>query len=92
MKIVLAAAFAASLMAGSSVANAMPVAPSSGSSADVIQIAGGCGPGFHPGPYGHCRPNYYRPPVVVRPPVVARPYARRCPPGMFWRYGRCRPM
>jgi hypothetical protein len=33
---------------------------------------GGCGPGFHRGPYGHCRPNG---PVVVAPaaPVVVAP-------------------
>jgi hypothetical protein len=23
------------------------------------EAAQGCGPGFHRGPYGHCRPNYY---------------------------------
>jgi hypothetical protein len=34
---------------------------------------GGCGPGFHRGPYGGCRPN--RGPVVVVPgaPVVVAP-------------------
>jgi hypothetical protein len=34
---------------------------------------GGCGPGFHRGPYGGCRPN--RGPVVVAPvaPVVVAP-------------------
>ena len=33
---------------------------------------GGCGPGFHRGPYGHCRPNG---PVIVAPaaPVVVAP-------------------
>jgi hypothetical protein len=39
--------------------------------------AGGCGPGFHRGPYGACRPNgpvVYGAPVVVAPaPVVVRP-------------------
>ena len=35
---------------------------------------GGCGPGFHRGPYGGCRPNG---PVVVAPaaPVVVAPAA-----------------
>ena len=28
----------------------------------------GCGPGFHRGPYGHCRPNRDR--VVVAPGLV----------------------
>lgn len=23
----------------------------------VERVAGGCGPGFHPNPWGHCRPN-----------------------------------
>ncbi|WP_418291968.1 GCG_CRPN prefix-to-repeats domain-containing protein [Methylobacterium durans] len=25
----------------------------------TAEAAGGCGPGFHRGPYGACRPNYY---------------------------------
>lgn len=24
----------------------------------IERVAGGCGPGFHPNPWGHCRPNY----------------------------------
>ena len=36
-------------------------------SSDVIQVAGGCGRGFHRGPRGGCRPNA----VVVVP-------GRRC--------------
>ena len=28
---------------------------------------GGCGPAFHRGPYGACRPNYGPGPVVVGP-------------------------
>jgi hypothetical protein len=58
--------------------------------------AGGCGPGWHRGPYGGCRVN--RGPVVVVPggpvvverPVVVAP--RVCPVGFVWRYGRCRPI
>ncbi len=23
----------------------------------IERVAGGCGPGFHPNPWGHCRPN-----------------------------------
>jgi hypothetical protein len=57
--------------------------------------AGGCGPGFHRGPYGACRPNgavvvpgapvvVAPAPVVVRPPVV-------CGVGYRWHpgYRRC---
>jgi hypothetical protein len=42
---------------------------------DGATAAGGCGPGFHPGPYGGCRPN--RGPVVVAPaaPIVVAPAA-----------------
>ncbi len=54
--------------------------------------AGGCGPGFHRGPYGGCVANRGAV-VVVRPArevVVVRP-GRGCPAGFAWRYGRCRP-
>jgi hypothetical protein len=59
--------------------------------------AGGCGPGFHPGPYGGCRPN--RGPVVVVPgaavvapaPVVVAPAPVVCGVGFRWhpRFRRC---
>ena len=57
----------------------------------TASAAGGCGPGFHRGSYGACRPNVGREIVVRRPPpvVVVRP-GPRCPYGMVWRYGRCR--
>ena len=32
---------------------------SGGLSIGAAQAAGGCGPGFHRGPYGGCRPNVY---------------------------------
>jgi hypothetical protein len=42
---------------------AMPLAPlDQSASADTIRVAGGCGPGFHRGPYGACRPLYNCPP------------------------------
>lgn len=70
MKTIFAAALLAASVAGFGAANAMTVATASGISADVIQVAGGCGRGFHRGPYGGCRAN--RGVVVVRPPVVRR--------------------
>ena len=73
MKYLFAAALVASTVAGfGATANA----------------AGGCGPGFHPGPYGRCVRNavIVAPRVVVRPPVVVAP--RGCPPHR-WRHGRC---
>jgi hypothetical protein len=67
------------------------VAITAASFADTASAAGGCGPGYHRGPYGGCRPNGGAV-VVVRPAprVVVVPRARVCPYGMVWRYGRCR--
>lgn len=77
MKALYAAAFLAVSAAGFGSASAMPVAPAS-TGTDVIHVAGGCGPGFHRGPYGGCRANRGR--VIVRAPVV-----RRC---RYWGPGR----
>ena len=47
-------------------ANAAPAAPDLGvttGSANIIEVAGGCGRGFHPNPWGRCVPHrwsYYR--------------------------------
>ena len=38
---------------------AMQIAPLSASTGYVTLVAGGCGIGFHRGPYGGCRPNGY---------------------------------
>ena len=81
MKYLFAAVVAASMLAGFSAANA----------------AGGCGPDFHRGPYGGCRPNggavVVAPgAVVVERPVVVVLRGRVCPVGFSWRYGRCRPL
>jgi hypothetical protein len=79
MKYLFAAALVASTFAGFSAAEA----------------AGGCGPGFHRGPYGGCRPNrgvvVVAPGYVERPAVIVLPRGRICPVGLRWRYGRCRP-
>jgi hypothetical protein len=86
MKTLFAAVLVAGTLAGFSAADA----------------AGGCGPGFHRGPYGGCRPNggvvvvaprVVVPRVVIAPaPVVVVPRARVCPYGFAWRAGRCRPI
>jgi hypothetical protein len=39
--------------------HAMQVEPLSTSAPYVTLVAGGCGVGFHRGPYGGCRPNGY---------------------------------
>ncbi len=51
---------------------AMPIAPLSGASPDITLVAGGCGAGFHRGPYGGCVRNAA---VVVGAPVVVAPVA-----------------
>jgi hypothetical protein len=68
MRNLLATAFVLATIAGS--AQAMPLAPAaSTANADFIQVAGGCGAGFHRGPYGGCLANY------------ANPGAHACPRG-----------
>jgi len=66
----------ASVLASVSVSNAMPVAPldqAAASDAATIPVAGGCGPGWHRGPYGGCRPMYNCPPGWH-----SGPFGRRC--------------
>jgi hypothetical protein len=61
-KIILAAAAASSLLFGgigaasAMTAGAIPLA--SDSAPAVTLVSGGCGPAFHRGPYGGCRPNF----------------------------------
>ena len=45
-------------------ANAFSVSPVPSQSSNVTLVAGGCGPGFHRGPYGGCRPNVAGYPAV----------------------------
>ena len=56
MKILAASAFVIGLgLVGMSASQAMPLAPldrAQAASGDVIRVAGGCGPGWHSGPYG----------------------------------------
>ena len=67
----LAAAAAALFAALPLSAEAMPIAPAGAADAGVTLVAGGCGPGFHRGPFLGCRPNR----GFVRPfgPIVRRP-------------------
>jgi hypothetical protein len=66
----IAATFLASALMGAGFANAMPLAPADGApNADIIRVAGGCGPGWHRGPYGGCLRNF------------ANPAAHACPRG-----------
>ena len=78
MKTLVAAAFFASLIAGA--ATAMPLGTvAQVPNANVIEVAGGCGAGWHRGPYGGCRRNF------------AHPAAHACPRGYhIGPGGRCR--
>ena len=69
----LAAAAAALFAAVPLSAQAMPVgAAPVAADAGVTLVSGGCGPAFHRGPFGGCRPNigFVRP--IVRRPVICR--------------------
>jgi hypothetical protein len=44
-------------------AKAFSIMPIPNQDANITRVAGGCGPGFHRGPYGGCRPNIGYPAV-----------------------------
>jgi hypothetical protein len=70
MSRLIVSAFLAASLLSPGLANAMPMATGqSPVSSDVIAVAGGCGAGFHRGPYGGCLQNY------------ANPAAHACPRG-----------
>jgi hypothetical protein len=85
---------------GVAVAQSMPLASlEQAETTVVIPVAGGCGPGFHRGPYGGCRRNGYyggvyyggavAPGVAVVPGVVVAPRVvpacrRVCNPYRCW--------
>jgi hypothetical protein len=72
------AAFATALSGWAVSAQAMPVGAVAQDEAGVSLVAQGCGPGFHRGPYGGCRPNFG--PRRFAPRIVAprRAFAPRC--------------
>jgi hypothetical protein len=79
MNRLIAAAFLMGALTSPGIANAMPLAPPANGNSDVIAVAGGCGTGWHRGPYGGCRRNY------------ANPAAHACPRGYHvGPYGGCR--
>jgi len=75
MKFLAASIFAIGVsLAVMSASQAMPLAPLiQAAAADTIRDAGGCGPGWHRGPYGGCRPMYNCPPGWH-----SGPFGRRC--------------
>ena len=80
MNRLIAATFLIGTLTGAGFASAMPLAPPApAQGADVIEVAGGCGPGWHRGPYGGCLRNF------------ANPAAHACPRGFhIGPYGGCR--
>jgi hypothetical protein len=59
MKMLIAFVFAIGVALSANGVQAMPFAPDQASSGIITQVAGGCGIGFHRGPYGGCRRNGY---------------------------------
>jgi hypothetical protein len=60
-------------------AGAMPIAPLDQAEAgQVIQVFGGCGFGWHRGPFGGCRPLYNCPPGWH-----TGPFGRVCRPNWY---------
>ena len=78
MKLAAFALFASIGLAAATSAHALPLAPLAQDGA-VTLVAGGCGPGWHRGPYGGCRRNF------------ENPAAHACPRGYhIGPGGRCR--
>jgi len=74
MKLLAAAAFAAGLGLMMASAQAMPIYQTNKpASNEIIRVAQGCGPGFHRGPGGACRPLFSCPPGWH-----TGPYGKRC--------------
>jgi hypothetical protein len=40
-------------------ANAAPAIPNLAAPTNLVQVSGGCGPAYHPNPWGYCVPNHY---------------------------------
>jgi hypothetical protein len=77
MKFLAASAVALGLsLAAMTASQAMPLAPlvqTQAAQGEVILVSGGCGWGWHRGPYGGCRPLYNCPPGWH-----TGPYGQRC--------------
>jgi len=54
-------ALAAGVTAFATQASAAPIAPLGQDDAQIVLVAGGCGPGWHRTPWGGCRPNWVGP-------------------------------
>jgi hypothetical protein len=66
---------------------AMPVTAPDASGL-ITTVAGGCGPGLHPDPWGRCVPNRFGGPAYASP-AYSPAFRRPCPPGLpLGPYGR----
>jgi hypothetical protein len=84
----MAAVLAGSLgLATASQAAPISVAPlgAPDGNAAIERVAGGCGPGWHPNPWGECRPNRRPPPYWGRGYYGYRPLPP--PPPVYGYYG-----
>jgi hypothetical protein len=54
-------ALAAGMAVFATQASAAPIAPLGDDGGKIVLVAGGCGPGWHRGPFGGCRPNFRGP-------------------------------
>jgi hypothetical protein len=73
------AATAITIMMAGSAAQAFTLPSAPAAQENVVRVAGGCGLGWHRGPWGGCRPNrygYYRPYAYLAPTYA---------PGCWWR-------
>ncbi|MGH6727954.1 MAG: GCG_CRPN prefix-to-repeats domain-containing protein [Pseudolabrys sp.] len=89
MKKLVAFAFAIGLGVSAAAAQALPLVPDRAATGMIIQVAGGCGIGWHRGPLGGCRRNgwyggRYWGPARVAGPCFGRGWHRACNG-----YGRC---
>ena len=81
--ILIASAFAVLGLSAAAPSQAMPFAPADKAPSPFTLTAGGCGPGFHRGPYGGCRVNGGGAYVHPYAHPYAHPYGRHC----WWRGG-----
>jgi hypothetical protein len=87
MNKIIALAFVLGMSGGA--AHAMPLLPGQSPDSMIVKVAGGCGPGFHRGPYGGCQPNRGPAVVVVPGAVVVAPGGGPC--GGMGRHRVCYP-
>lgn len=90
LKIFVTAAALAGGLGLASAASAAPFSPAllgATDGAHVERVAGGCGPGWHPNPWGECRPNGYGPRRFYGGPGYGGGYGYYRPRPVYRPYG-----